>query len=76
MENDVQKCPYCNGEMQLGYVQGADTLSWVRKVQPIAAFAAFGGFNIATERGCFFGAIVEAYNCKGCKKIIIQYGKE
>lgn len=63
------KCPYCNKEMEKGYIQSRDGLAWNSKKRILAGFSAW-----FAEQPLEYELI--AYRCKDCKKIIIDYEKE
>ena len=69
------KCPYCNSEMILGYIQCRDGVSWSEKMRLIAAIPPLSSSSIilSSGEGAFSGSAVEAYRCAECKKIIIDY---
>lgn len=71
------KCPYCDTEMELRYIQCRDGVSWSKKKNPIAALSSLSSSSVilASGGGPFSGAAVEAYNCPKCKKIIIDYSE-
>lgn len=71
------KCPYCEKEMELGYIQCRDGVSWSRKKRAVAALSSLvNEIPLATGGGAFSGAAVEAYRCAGCQKIVIDYGQK
>ncbi len=76
------KCPYCGAEMELGYIQCRDGVIWDTKIRKVAAWAAWpfvgkGSIHLGADgAGPFSGTSVAAYNCNGCKKIIIDYSQE
>jgi len=68
-------CPYCNAEMQQGFIQCRDGVTWTPKKQPLSAFSIFGkgavGLrNIADDTS---NTTVIAHHCPNCKKVIISY---
>lgn len=72
------KCPYCNTEMELGYIQSRDGVSWSNKKSKVAAIASLSlnAISLASGGGIFSGASAVAYNCRKCKKIIIDYRED
>ena len=69
-----ERCPYCNKEMELGYIQCRDGITWTKKVQPIAALSWLSSSSIilkSAER-VFGGAVLEAYICRDCKKVLMD----
>ncbi len=69
------KCPYCNEEMDQGFIQCRDELSWSPKKRAVAALPAVSSksIDLATEFGALSGRAALAHNCTTCKKIIIDY---
>ena len=70
------KCPYCDHEMELGYIQCRDGIVWTKRKMPIAALSSLSGSaTILALPGAapFSGAAVEAYRCSHCKKVMISY---
>ncbi|WP_394266650.1 PF20097 family protein [Anaerotignum sp.] len=73
------KCPYCGKEMTLGYIQNRDDLFWTSQKRVVASVPLGGGEKV--HLGCgdgnpFVGGETEAWRCRVCKKIIIDYGKD
>lgn len=69
------RCPYCGLEMEKGYIQARDGISWNKKIVPIAALASLHPSAVILTSGGFpfSGSSVEAYHCLNCKKIVIDY---
>jgi len=69
------KCPYCNNEMELGYIQCRDGVTWTPKKQLVAALSILGKGSVSLENGAAENSrTVYAYHCKECKKVVIDYG--
>lgn len=67
-------CPYCNKEMELGYIQCRDGVTWSPKKQLVAALAILGKGSFYLTNGASENSrTVYAYRCKMCKKVIIDY---
>lgn len=68
-------CPYCHEEMELGYIQCRDGVSWSKKKRAVAAIQPLSASKVmlATSSGPFAGAAVESYLCSKCKIILIDY---
>lgn len=65
-------CPYCNREMDKGFITSdARFMAW-RKERYESAFVRKGadGIQLSWEAS----AISRAYCCKACRKIVIDYG--
>ena len=72
-------CPYCGKEMELGYIQCRDGVTWTRKPVHVAALSALSrsAVRLSSESlGMFAGSAVEAYRCADCKKVVIDYGED
>ena len=71
-------CPYCNEEMEKGYVQCRDGLHWTPKKQKIAALSDMGkgAVLIGNEEGLVANTSAVAYHCEKCKVVMICYGKD
>ena len=70
-------CPNCNQEMEKGYIQCRDGIYWTPKKQLVAALSSLGigAIKIGQDRGLSSNSIAEAYHCKNCKKVIIDYNE-
>lgn len=62
------KCPFCDNEMENGYIQSARDIFWGRKKHKLF----FMNDEISIASG-WNGSTKEAYACKVCQKIIIDY---
>ena len=68
------KCPFCEKEMEKGYIQCRDGVHWTPKKQLVAALAEFGKDSVSLENGAGRNnTVVYAYKCGDCKKVIIDY---
>lgn len=68
------KCPYCEKEMVLGYIQCRDGVHWTMKKQLVAALSFLGKGSTSLANGAADNAnTVYAYKCSSCKKVIIDY---
>ena len=76
-EERIMNCPYCQEEMQLGYVQCRDGLNWTPRKAAIAALAAFGRGGVPLVNGASWmtNTAAYAYHCAMCKRVIIPYGE-
>lgn len=71
------KCPFCNAEMKLGYIQCRDGVTWTPKKQLIAALSVLGKDSVSLANGAAdTSSAVYAYKCAACKKVIIDYSGE
>ena len=66
------KCPYCQNEMEQGYIQNRDGLVWTKKEHFVMAFSPYtaDSVKIGSRRE---GKSAEAFLCRSCKKILIDY---
>lgn len=68
------KCPYCAVEMELGYIQCRDGITWTPKRQPVAALSILGrGSKPIVNDAADNSKTVHAHRCRDCRKIIIEY---
>ena len=66
-------CPYCQKEMDLGYIQCRDGLHWTPRRQPVAALSFLGRGSVPLSNGAADnGRTVYAYRCSECQKVIID----
>ena len=71
------KCPYCNKDMELGYIQCRDGVTWTPKEQLVAALSFLGRGSVSLANGAAdHSRTVYAYKCGGCKKVIIDYSAD
>ncbi len=70
-----QKCPYCGNEMESGYIQCRDGITWTKKKCLVASLSTLSrsAVHMGVHRGPFAGDIVSAQHCANCKKVIIDY---
>jgi len=71
------KCPYCNKEMNSGFIQCRDGIYWTPKKQwtPVFSSMADGAVPIGEDDRLMPNSKAIAYNCLQCKTIVIPYGK-
>ena len=72
------KCPYCKKEMELGFIQSPQEISWKKgDKRPLLGRAQFHeGSVILSELSFLKGSAVTAFLCRECKKVIIDYSDE
>ena len=72
------KCPYCQKEMQLGYIPSYKSpVEWLpkgSKPSPIAYRYSKNGVPLYNEHSLRFGFKAEAYHCDKCN-IVLAYTK-
>lgn len=70
------KCPYCDKEMDLGYIQSRDGVCWSPKKRVFALLSNFAKECVSLANGAEdSSACVYAYKCAECKIVIIDYSK-
>ena len=72
------KCPYCKNEMELGFIQSPQEISWKKgDKKPLMGRAQFHeGSVILSEISFLKGSAVTAFLCRECKKVIIDYSDD
>ncbi len=71
MEMKSMQCPYCNGEMEIGILEGGRYLLWAK--QPHKIFYRPKAGEVLLGEKAVSSVIVDSYICKKCKKIITDY---
>lgn len=72
------KCPFCNGEMEHGFVTAGVSLKWQMKKKKVTLnpYPDKKKGEFVFSYNPLGGAAAEGYICRECKKIIIGYEKE
>ena len=72
------KCPYCEKEMEQGFIQSPHEISWKKGYKrPLFGRAQFHeGSVILSELSFMKGSAVTAFLCRDCQKVIIDYSDE
>ena len=65
------KCAVCGNEMEKGFLQTGNRMAWVKKKHMFSLLPKEG--EVLLGNHVFTGLIFEAYICKACKKITIDY---
>lgn len=69
------RCPYCNGEMELGHLQSDQEITWFKGLK--TAFLNNSDFHegsvLLSKFRYFRRSAVKAYLCRTCQKVIIDY---
>ncbi len=70
------KCPYCNGEMELGVISSPHELSWTKgtKKHLFGASEFHEGSVVLSEFSFTKGSAVKAFLCRECETVIIRIG--
>lgn len=66
-------CPYCNDEMELGVIQSQHEINWSKKRRFLSSSAINDDVVVLSEFSFFRGSVVEAYLCRNCRKVIIDF---
>ncbi len=69
------RCPYCDQEMEKGYIQCRDGVYWRKKMTPVPTIPLGKGIvSLNQEKGMpgFGGDATVAFLCVDCKKIVID----
>ena len=70
------KCPYCEKEMEKGYIQCRDGVTWTPKKQLVSALSILGKDAVSLFNGAADNSsAVYAYKCSKCKKVLIDYSE-
>jgi len=70
------KCPYCNEEMEKGVIQSPNEIAW-QKEKHLFNRADMNDDSICLSQYSFLkGSSVEAWLCRECNKVIIDYSIE
>ncbi len=68
------KCPFCNGEMEDGFLQGMRRVAWVKKKHKITLLPKEE--EILLENNVVADFLISASICKYCKKIMVDYSQK
>lgn len=69
-------CPYCHAEMEKGVVQSPHEISWQSKRRYFGRAAFYDDAVVLSELNIMRGSAVEAWLCRDCKKVIIDYSEK
>ena len=65
-------CPYCNNEMQKGYIPSTSGLArWYENGERRKLLVNNSGIRLSNH-SAFEKQVIESYHCKTCRKIIID----
>ena len=77
MELDMDKrninCPFCGNEMEFGYVQSGDPITWRKTPAAFGGFAWLTGEVLTLDNSAYSGSLIEANRCKNCKIVMFSY---
>ena len=68
------KCPCCNREMESGFLQTAQRVSWVKSPHLLSLMPRDGEVSLGNNG--FGGLSFVAYICKACKKVVVDYSSQ
>ncbi|TCL41906.1 PF20097 family protein [Harryflintia acetispora] len=68
------KCPFCDREMEKGYITSdGNAIAWRKERHESALVGKGGGVQLSWNILGGAAAVKNAYHCKGCEKIVIDY---
>ena len=67
------RCPYCGFKMEKGVIQSGHELNWSEKKYLFNRAQFHEKSVLLGELDLLRGTCVEAWLCRGCKKVIIDY---
>ena len=65
------KCPTCGNEMENGFVQALRRMAWVKQQHKVSLLPKNG--EVLLGNNTFSDVTIDAYICKPCKKIVMDY---
>ena len=69
-------CPYCGEMMEKGLIQSDEEICWLRK-KAFFNHADMHEGAVCLAPGSFWkGAVVEAWLCRQCEKVVIDYAQK
>ena len=72
-EGGSMRCPVCGKEMVQGYLQSGQRMAWVKAPHKVSLLPQKD--EVLLGNNMFRELSFEAYICKTCKKIMIDYSK-
>ena len=67
------KCPYCEAEMEQGFIQSSRGLIWSKSKKTLFFLADDDDIDLTSSLNFLSGSRAVAYLCRRCKKITIEY---
>ncbi len=64
-------CPYCNQEMENGFLQTGNKIAWTKKIHKFSLLHKEG--EVMLENNVFKAINFPAYICNNCKKVLLDY---
>lgn len=65
------KCPICANEMENGFIQAANMITWVKKKHHLSVLPKEGEVKLGQD--IINGVCISADICKKCNKVIVDY---
>ena len=65
------KCPYCDTEMEQGYLQSRDPIFWSTRKRHVAKIPS-GPTDVGVADGELTGFYAEAFYCRACNRLIVE----
>ena len=66
-------CPFCQGEMETGFLEAGAKLRWVKKKSRFSRFWSLQKGDVALTSLPVFQIHLPAYICKSCRKVLVDY---
>lgn len=65
------KCPLCNNEMEKGFLQAGQRITWVKKKHKVSLLPKQD--EVSLGNNMLGGLIFDAFICKSCKQVLLDY---
>ena len=65
------KCPYCNNEMEKGFIQTGNRIAWTKQQHKFSLLPKEG--EVMLGNNMYKGVNFPAYICKKYKKVLLDY---
>lgn len=66
------QCPYCGNEMEPGIIASAEPINWLKEKHFVNQPKTENGEFVLAKAGMIKRASLDAWLCRGCRKIIID----
>ncbi len=67
-------CPFCQSEMEKGFLQGGSILVWVKKKHHLSLLPGEG--DVLLDRKYLTNPCVPSWVCRQCRKVITEYEEQ
>ena len=64
-------CPVCGKEMEKGLLQGGQILTWVKEKHKLSMLPKKG--EVMLGRSPYLAMAIDAYICRRCMKVVVDY---